>query len=149
SASFIRGRLHRQPRGVWLGLMAIAAAFAEAARAASYADMQRWLLASGCLLVTAGATWCWAAGQELLAVMADQGNSLMSLNDRLSAVSERLDESKARDEERVHDASAARSAVQTAISTMTRHDERLEAEARSGLQRPADPERGWLRPPPD
>jgi signal transduction histidine kinase len=145
SASFVRGRLRRQPRWVWLGLMAIAAAFAEAARAASYADMRRWLLASACLLVTAGATWCLAAGHELLVVMADQGNSLMSLNDRLSAVSERLDESKARDEERVHDARAALCAVQAAISTMTLYYERLEEESRSGLERAVDAELGRLR----
>ena len=145
SASFVRGRVLQQPRWVWLGLVGIAAAFAEAARAASYADLRRWLLASAFLLATAGATWCLASGQELLAVLADQGDSLLSLNDRLSAVSERLDESKARDEERVHDARAALCAVQAAISTMTRYYERLEEESRSGLERAVDSELGRLR----
>jgi len=145
SASFVRGRLQRQPRWVWFGLTGIAAAFAEAARAASYTDIRRWLLASACLLATAGATWCLASGRELLAVLADQGNSLMSLNDRLSLVSERLDESKARDEERVHDARAALCAVQSAIATMTRYYERLEEESRSGLERAVDAELSRLR----
>lgn len=145
AASFIRGRVRKQPRWVWLGLTGIAAAFAEAARSVSYSDPRKWLLASACLLATAGATWCLAASHELLAVLADQGNSMMSLNDRLSRVSERLDESKARDEERVHDARAALCAVQSAIATMTRYYERLEEESRSGLERAVDTELGRLR----
>lgn len=145
AASFTRGRLRRQPRWAWLGLTGIAAAFAEAARGASYSDPQHWLLASGCLLATAGATWCVAAAYEMLAVLSDQGNNLLSLTDRLSLVSERLDESKARDEERVHDARAALCAVQSAIATMTRYYERLEAESRSGLEQAVDAELGRLR----
>jgi signal transduction histidine kinase len=145
AASFIRGRVRRQPRWAWLGLTAIAAAFAEAARAASYSDLREWLLASACLLATAGAIWCFGAANELLAVLSDQGNSLLSLHHRLSLVSERLDESKARDEERVHDARAALCAVQSAIATMTRYYERLEEESRSGLERAVDAELGRLR----
>jgi signal transduction histidine kinase len=143
--SFVRGRLQGQARWIWLGLAAIAVAFTEAARAASYDDPRHWLLASACLQLTAGMVWCFATGHELLAVLSDQGNSLISLSDRLSRVSERLDESRARDEERVHDARAALCAVQSAMATLTRYYERLEAESRSGLERAVDAELGRLR----
>lgn len=143
--SFVRGRLQRQARWIWLGLAAMAAAFTEAARAASYTDPRHWLLASACLQMTAGLVWCYATGLELLAVLSDQGNSLISLSDRLTLVSERLDESKARDEERVHDARAALCAVQSAMATLTRYYERLEEESRSGLERAVDSELGRLR----
>ena len=143
--SFVRGRLQRQARWIWLGLAAMAVAFTEAARAASYSDPRHWLLASACLQLTAGLVWCYATGLELLAVLSDQGNSLISLSDRLTLVSERLDESKARDEERVHDARAALCAVQSAMATLTRYYERLEEESRSGLERAVDSELGRLR----
>ena len=143
--SFVRGRLQRQARWTWLGLAAMAIAFTEAARAASYTDPRHWLLASACLQLTAGLVWCYATGLELLAVLSDQGNSLISLNGRLTLVSERLDESRARDEERVHDARAALCAVQSAMATLTRYYERLEEESRSGLERAVDSELGRLR----
>ena len=144
-ASFIRGRMRQQPRWVWLGVAAITVAFTEAARAAALHDPQRWLLSSGCLQLAAGVVWALSAGQEMLAVLSDQGNNLMTLNDRLSLVSARLDETRARDEERVHDARAALCAVQSAVATMTRYYEKLEEESRSGLERAVDSELGRLR----
>lgn len=145
AAAFALGRRREQARLSWLGLTVIALAFSESALAASFSHPGSWLVASGSLRTLAGAVWCFAAGRELLVVMADQGESLLRLDDRLNHAMARLDAAQARDEERSHDARAALCAVQSAISTLTGFYERLETETRSQLEQAVESELMRLR----
>ena len=145
AAAFVLGRLRQQARLSWLGLTVVALAFSESALAASFSHPGSWLVASGSLRVLAGGVWCFAAARELLMVLADQGESLLRLDDRLHHAMARLDAAQARDEERSHDARAALCAVQSAISTLTGFYERLETETRSQLEQAVESELTRLR----
>jgi signal transduction histidine kinase len=145
ATAFVLSRLRQQARLSWLGLALIALAFSEAVLAASFSHPGSWLVASGSLRVLGGAVCCFAAARELLVVMADQGESLLRLDDRLNHAMARLDAAHARDEERTHDARAALCAVQSAISTLTGFYERLETETRAQLEQAVESELTRLR----
>jgi len=145
ASAFALGARRAQARLSWLGLTLTAMAFAEAAQAAAAAHTNEWLLASGALRLIAGAVWSFSAAHDLFAVLADQGQNVVHLNDRLNIATARLDAAQARDEERRHDARAALCAVQSAIATLTTYYERLESDTRSGLERAVDSELGRLR----
>jgi signal transduction histidine kinase len=145
ATAFVLSRLRQQARLSWLGLALISLAFSEAVLAAAFSHPGSWLVASGSLRALAGAVCCFAAARELLVVMADQGESLLRLDDRLNSAMARLDAAHARDEERTHDARAALCAVQSAISTLTGFYERLETETRAQLEQAVESELTRLR----
>ena len=145
AAALVIGARRAQPRLSWLGLTLSTLAFAEAAQCAAAVHTNGWLLASGSLRLIAGGVWFFSSAHDLFAVLADQGQSVMSLSDRLNVATARLDAAEARDEERRHDARAALCAVQSAIATLNTYYERLEHDTRNGLERAVESELDRLR----
>ena len=124
-----RGRV----RWFWGGLSLASLAGAELAGALQY-TRPTWMLSASALQLVAGNVALIGAGGDLLANLAAQGNTMVTLRRGLQLVGSHLDRDHERAAIRAHDARSALSAVRMATSTLLRYREHLEVGERTSLE---------------
>jgi signal transduction histidine kinase len=111
-------------------------ALGEIASSASVRAPLPFSLDGSALTMAAGLLFALSGAYVLLTALSVQGATAF----RLQGLLRNLEQYRAREEERTHDARAALLAVQTAITALTRYRERLDDQSRNNLEVAVDAE---------